>query len=48
MFVESIIGDRNVRFISMVPVVAFVAADQQDGLAFEVEGKQDAHFGSSG
>ena len=48
MFVESIIGDLDVRFIPMVPIVAFVAADQQDGPAFEVEGEQDAHFGSSG
>jgi hypothetical protein len=42
MFVEPVIGYRDVGLVPAGPIVALVAADEQDGLPYQVEREQDS------
>jgi hypothetical protein len=45
MFVESVVGERNVSPVPVLPVTALVATDQQDGSTRWVEGEEHSDFG---
>lgn len=42
MFIEPIVSESDVLLVPTLPVVALVAADQQDRPSFGVEGEQHA------